>query len=79
MLDGDDLTAALAELEPWRRPAIVRVVDEMPMTPWYRPLAGELRHQGVPMPTKARPAFVRSGGSYRKLTKAARDKLLAAG
>jgi putative long chain acyl-CoA synthase len=79
MLDGDDLTAGLADLEPWRRPAIVRVVDEMPMTPWYRPLAGELREQGVSLPTKARPAFVRSGGSYRRLTKAARDKLLAAG
>lgn len=79
MLDGDDLTASLAELEPWRRPAIVRVVDEMPTTPWYRPLVAELQHQGVPLPTKARPAFVRSGGSYRKLTKAARDKLLGAG
>ncbi|MEA2296616.1 MAG: putative long chain acyl-CoA synthase [Solirubrobacteraceae bacterium] len=76
-LEGDDLTAALAELEPWRRPAIVRVVDEMPRTPWYRPLIADLREQGVPLPTKARPAFVRSGGSYRKLTKASRDKLLA--
>ena len=75
-LDGDDLTAALAELEPWRRPAIVRVVDAMPVTPWFRPLVAELREKGAPLPTKKRPVFARSGGSYKRLTKATRDELL---
>ena len=75
-LEADDLVAALADLEPWQRPAIVRVIDEMPMTPWYRPLSAPLQAEGAPLPAPGRPVFVRSGGSYRRLTKTARSRLL---
>jgi putative long chain acyl-CoA synthase len=43
-----DLTEALMGLEPAERPSVVRVVDEIPVTTWYRPVTGPLRAQGIP-------------------------------
>ena len=47
-IDGDDLAAALASLDERSRPTVVRVIDEMPLTTWYRPLKTPLRAAGVP-------------------------------
>jgi putative long chain acyl-CoA synthase len=47
-LDGESLSAALAVLGSDERPDIVHVVDEIPVTTWYRPSAGELRAAGTP-------------------------------
>ncbi len=47
-LDGESLSAALAVLGSDERPDIVHVVDEVPVTTWYRPSAGELRAAGIP-------------------------------
>ena len=49
-LEAEQLTQALARLEPEKRPRFVRVVDEIPVTTWYRPISRELREAGVPEP-----------------------------
>jgi putative long chain acyl-CoA synthase len=81
--EGHDLTAAkvteaLARLEPSRRPAIVRVVADLPVTTWFRPLSGQLRAEGIPTVGQDLPVwfFDRERGAYRKLTLAARKKLV---
>ena len=76
-LEADDVTAALAHLPPRERPAIVRVVDALPLTAWYRPLAPPLRAQPIRVHAKRRPAFFRSGGSYKPLRRADRDRILS--
>lgn len=47
-LGGGDITAALHALAPAQWPSIVRVVDELPVTTWFRPLTGPLRAEGIP-------------------------------
>ena len=79
-LDAASLAAAVDALPPAQRPTVVRVVDEIPVTTWFRPLTGPLRAAGVPVPTEdGLPAFYldRSGKRYRPLTDAARRRLLA--
>jgi putative long chain acyl-CoA synthase len=49
-LSAEDIGAALEALPVERRPAIVHVVDEIPVTTWFRPLTGPLRAAGVPTP-----------------------------
>jgi putative long chain acyl-CoA synthase len=83
MRPGMDLTPvelgrALNGLEPGKRPAIVHVVDEIPVTTWYRPLTGPLRGAGVPDPTTHRSVawYLDAGGqTYRPLTAAAYRRL----
>jgi putative long chain acyl-CoA synthase len=75
----DDLQRALADLGDGGIPLVVRVVKEIPLTTWSRPQTGPLRKQGLPAPTKKPTAWYwdpRKGG-YRKLSKAAVDRLLA--
>ena len=57
-LDARELTAALRALPGRERPAIVQVVDEIPVTTWYRPLTGPLREAGIP------PAGERASGTW---------------
>jgi putative long chain acyl-CoA synthase len=68
------LTAAVRELDDAERPVVVRVVDEVPVTTWYRPQVGLLRAEGVPA---GATAFAWDGGrrAYRPLTTAARRRL----
>jgi putative long chain acyl-CoA synthase len=77
-----DLDGALGHLPVRDRPAVVRVVDEIPVTTWYRPMTSELRREGVPVPAAEGPTRVfaldRDKGTYKPLTKAARTKLLKA-
>ncbi len=47
-LDGEQLGAALGDLAEAERPDLVRVVDEIPVTTWYRPNAAALRAAGAP-------------------------------
>jgi putative long chain acyl-CoA synthase len=83
--DGHDLTAAqvteaLSRLEPRRHPAIVRVVAELPVTTWFRPLSGALREEGIPTVGGDLPVWAWDAHreSYRKLTLAARKRLVEA-
>ena len=79
-LNATEISAALAPLEPDGRPAVVRVVDEIPVTTWYRPLTGPLAAEGVPKPGGANPVWVldRESGAYVELSAESRDELLAA-
>ena len=65
---------------PEERPAIVHVVDELPVTTWYRPMTRPLRQAGIPEPTEGTQIWYldASGEQYRPLTAAARRRLLAA-
>jgi putative long chain acyl-CoA synthase len=80
-LQAREVGRALLALEPHERPAIVRVVDEIPVTTWFRPLTGPLREAGVPRPEAGGQAWYRdaSGETYRPLTKSAYRRLIRAG
>ncbi len=79
-LSAKDLTRSLDRLPPAERPAIVRVVDSIPVTTWYRPLTGLLRDAGIPSPDDAGTAWYLDDRrhSYRALTATARRKLAGA-
>jgi putative long chain acyl-CoA synthase len=77
-LTADEVTEALAVLDPEQRPALVQVVKEIPVTTWYRPLATPLREDGVPAGNGKRTAWYRDPkkDAYRPLTDAARRRLI---
>lgn len=77
-LTAADVTEAFAELQPRCRPAVVRVVDELPVTTWFRPLSGALRAEGIPTVGGDLPVWAVDADrtSYRKLTLAARKRLV---
>ena len=57
---------------------MLRVVDRIPLTTWYRPITGPLKAEGLPAPTKPATAWYwdpRKGG-YRPMSKAAETRLL---
>ncbi len=68
---------ALGGLEPAARPALVHVVDAIPVTTWFRPLTAPLREAGIPAPGDGVQAWYRdaSGDSYRRLSAAAHRRL----
>jgi putative long chain acyl-CoA synthase len=72
-----DIAAALSALERDQRPQVVRVVAQIPVTTWYRPLTGSLREEGIPEPGPGVQAWYldRGGEQYRSLTSAARRRL----
>jgi len=72
-----ELAVAMRSLPDDRRPAIVRVVDRIPVTTWYRPVTGPLREQGIPEPGPGVQAWYldSSGENYRQLTDAAHRRL----
>ena len=76
----DAVERAFEDLGDGGIPWVVRVVDEIPLTTWYRPISRPLRDAGLPEPTPAgEPACSwywdpRKGG-YRKLSKAAAGRL----
>jgi putative long chain acyl-CoA synthase len=80
-LTARELSRALARLPTEQRPLIVRAVDRIPVTTWYRPLTGPLREEGIPRPGEGVRAWYRdaSGDRYRPLTEAARKRLGRAG
>ncbi|MGP4027068.1 AMP-binding protein [Actinomadura sp. 3N407] len=74
-----DLSEALLRVEPGLRPAIVRVVDEVPVTAGRRLRIEPLRDEGVPPAGDGRTYYRDKAGAYRPLTAAARRRILAAG
>ncbi|GAA4240675.1 acyl-CoA synthetase [Actinomadura meridiana] len=70
-----DLPKVLGRLEVGLRPAVVRVVDEVPFTAGRRPRTAPLREEGVPVPD-GRAFYRDKAGAYRLLTGAARRRLL---
>jgi putative long chain acyl-CoA synthase len=92
-LDATSLGDALQRLPAPGRPDVVHVVDEIPVTTWYRPLTGPLRAAGIPPTVDDSGSGSGSGGSgsgerawyrdrggrrYRPLTESARRRLSAA-
>jgi putative long chain acyl-CoA synthase len=75
-LDADALGEAFAAVDQKDRPALVHVVDEIPVTTWFRPLTGPLRAAGLPRPAEGRVWYLDRGGRrYRPLTDAAYRRL----
>jgi putative long chain acyl-CoA synthase len=76
-LNAKELWGALSGLAPHARPSVVHVVEEIPVTTWYRPITVPLREAGVPEPSDEHPAWFldASGRSYRPLTQTARRRL----
>jgi putative long chain acyl-CoA synthase len=79
-LDARELSRTLGRLPEHQRPLVVRVVDQIPVTTWYRPLTGPLREEGIPEPAEGVRAWYldASGERYRPLTSAARKRLVGA-
>jgi putative long chain acyl-CoA synthase len=75
-LDAGGLADAFADTAPTDRPAVVQVVDEIPVTTWFRPLTGPLCAAGLPRPAEGRVWYLERGGKrYRSLTDAAYRRL----
>ncbi len=75
-LDAETLTDAFSELPQADRPAVVHVVDEIPVTTWFRPITGPLRAAGLPRPQEGRVWYLDRGGKrYRPMTDAAYRRL----
>jgi putative long chain acyl-CoA synthase len=76
-LAAQELTRAMEVLPLAERPAIVHVVEEIPVTTWYRPLTGPLREAGIPEPGGGLPVWFidPSSGRYKPFTEAAHRKL----
>jgi putative long chain acyl-CoA synthase len=76
-LTAKELTRALDPLPASERPAIVHVVDAIPVTTWYRPLTGSLREAGVPSANDTLPTWYldEQRHTYRPLTATAQRKL----
>jgi putative long chain acyl-CoA synthase len=76
-LDVADLAQVLEPLPAAERPVVVRIVDEIPMTPGYRPLKAPLRREGVdPERIAGRVLWLDAEtGSFRPLDRAGYRKL----
>ena len=75
-LGPEMISRAFADLEPAQRPAVVQVVDKIPVTTWFRPLTAPLREAGLPAAGDGSAWYLDRGGRrYRPLTAAARQRL----
>lgn len=77
-LTAREVSRALSALPPEERPAVVHVVDRIPMTTWFRPRTEALREAGIPEPGKGVQAWYldASGETYRPLSDAARRRVV---
>jgi len=73
-----DIAASVSGLERHQRPQAVRVVEQIPVTTWYRPVTGPLRREGIPEPVGGEQAWYLDsrGEHYRPLTSTARRRLV---
>jgi putative long chain acyl-CoA synthase len=77
-LTSRQVSHALSALAVEERPAVVHVVERIPVTTWFRPRTEELRQAGLPEPGEGVQAWYldASGSTYRPLSAAARRRLL---
>ncbi len=66
VLTAEALTTALGSLPRDQRPAIVHLVDLIPLTPSYRPLSTALRKAGLPAPGETTWYHDFTDGHYRQ-------------
>jgi putative long chain acyl-CoA synthase len=74
-LDPEELATSLAYLGPGR-PDVIRVVKEIPLTTWYRPIKPLLRQEGIPRGEGPAWYLDRATGAYRQLDDKAAKRLL---
>jgi putative long chain acyl-CoA synthase len=74
-LDGESLTGALDKLDVRCRPVVIRVVDHLALTTWYRPRTQPLRDEGLPADPPG-PVWHWDGTSFRRLEAGAQRDLL---
>jgi putative long chain acyl-CoA synthase len=76
-----EVSHALSALPAEERPAVVHVVDRIPVTTWFRPRTEKLREAGIPEPGEGVQAWYldASGEKYRPLSVAARRRLAKPG
>ncbi len=79
-LTARELSQALSALPREERPAVVHVVESIPVTTWFRPRTEPLREAGIPEPGEGVQAWYldRSGETYRPLSAAARRRVVGA-
>jgi putative long chain acyl-CoA synthase len=79
-LSARELGRALSGLPREERPAVVHVVERIPVTTWFRPRTEVLREAGLPEPGEGVQAWYldASGETYRPLSAAARRRLIRA-
>jgi putative long chain acyl-CoA synthase len=80
-LTGADLGEVVRDLPPESRPTVVRVVEEMPMSTWFRPVKAPLRAEGVPPVGRGRSRAWHldpATGTYTRLDRETRRRLLGA-
>ncbi len=53
-LEAEELDAAAGKLPVDQRPAVVQVVERIPVTTWFRPITRSLRETGMPTPAEGR-------------------------
>jgi putative long chain acyl-CoA synthase len=70
VLTAAALTASLSGLPRDQRPAIVHIVDRIPLTPSYRPVSTTLREAGLPAPGETTWYHDHTDGHYRQLATA---------
>jgi putative long chain acyl-CoA synthase len=66
VLTAAALTASLSGLPRDQRPAIVHIVDRIPLTPSYRPVSTTLREAGLPAPGETTWYHDHTDGHYRQ-------------
>lgn len=66
VLTAEALTTALGGLPGDQRPAIIHIVDRIPLTPSYRPLSTALREAGLPPSGERTWHHDRTDGRYRQ-------------
>ncbi len=79
-LSAEELARAVEPLPPSERPAVVRIVDDLPLTAGFRPLKEPLRREGVdPARAQGRALWLDpEAGLYRPLDAAGYDRFRAA-
>ena len=70
VLTAAALTTSLSGLPRDQRPAIVHIVDRIPLTPSYRPVSTTLREAGLPAPGETTWYHDHTDGHYRQLATA---------
>lgn len=64
-LDAEDLSAALGQLPPDRRPHVVRIVERIPTSTSHRPMSGAFAGDGLPAPGRGVYHLDPLSGDYR--------------
>jgi putative long chain acyl-CoA synthase len=67
-MDATDLSAALSQLPPDRRPHVVRVVERIPTSTSHRPLPSAFAEDGRPAPGPGVYKLDPLSGEYRTAT-----------